>query len=142
MEKYITHSVNETEELAAEFAKTIKGGDVFAFRGGLCMGKTAFSSGLLKGLKNPAFVSSPPFAIVNDYGGNPNVYHFDMYRIETLDDLESVGFFDYMSENSVLIIEWSENIDEYLPTNTIFIEIERRGDNDRQLSIYSATPQA
>ena len=97
--------------------------------GGMGMGKTAITHGILKGLGNTSEVYSPTFALVNDYGGNPQVYHFDMFRITSWDDLYSTGFFDYLDGNSILIIEWSENIENALPEEAIRITFER-GDND------------
>ena len=131
-----SNSVKETESFAADFAKNLHGGEVIAYRGGLGMGKTAFTRGLAHGLGNTSFVSSPTFAIVNDYGGAPHLYHFDMYRIETQDDLESVGFFDYMNDDSIICAEWSENIEYALPDNTIYIEFIRISDNERTIKIY------
>lgn len=87
------------------------------------MGKTAFTRGLADGLGIPSGVSSPTFALVNEYHGRLTVYHFDMFRVEGWDDLYSTGFFDYLDTGAVLVIEWSENIDGALPPETIKIEI-------------------
>ena len=96
--------------MAADFAKTVKKGTVIGFIGGLGMGKTAFTSGFVKGLGINADVSSPTFAICNEYIGNDcRVYHFDMYRIESWDDLYSTGFFDYIDSGAYILAEWSEN---------------------------------
>ena len=97
------------------------------------MGKTAITHGILKGLDNSSEVSSPTFALVNDYGGNPQVYHFDMFRITSWDDLYSTGYFDYLDDKSVLIIEWSENIENALPENTIRISFERGDDENTRI---------
>ena len=125
MQKFISSSPAETEQIAAEFAKTLRGGEVLAFRGGLGMGKTCFTRGLASGLGiDPAEVSSPTFALVNEYrGGRLPLWHFDMYRICTMDDLYSTGFFDYLSPHAVLAVEWSENIEEALPQETTFISL-------------------
>lgn len=137
MQTFISNNENDTMQFAAEFAKGISGGTVIAFVGGLGMGKTAFVRGALKGFNNSSRVSSPTFALVNDYGGKPNIYHFDMYRVADADDLYSTGYFDYLTEDAVLFIEWSENITECLPANTLFVKIEK-GENDTQriISIY------
>lgn len=136
MREYFTNSERETEELAARLAGEFKKGGVLAFKGGMGMGKTAFIRGLVKGLGNTAFVSSPTFAIVNDYGGEPHAFHFDMYRVSSWEDLYSTGFFDYLAEGNLLLIEWSENIEEALPEDTIFIEIEKgEGDTQRIIRI-------
>lgn len=136
MVKYDSFCEKDTLRIAAEFASSLRGGDVVAFRGGMGMGKTVFTSGCVKALGNNSDVSSPTFAIVNDYGGKINIYHFDMYRVESWDSLYSTGFFDYMNDNSILFIEWSENIDNVLPENTIIVNFERgENENYRRISV-------
>ena len=126
--------------MAADFAKTVKKGTVIGFIGGLGMGKTAFTSGFVKGLGINADVSSPTFAICNEYIGNDcRVYHFDMYRIESWDDLYSTGFFDYIDSGAYILAEWSENVFGALPDNSVIIEIEKLGDNDRRFKIMNKT---
>ena len=124
------NSFEETIEYAKKLGRSLKGGEVIAYFGGLGMGKTTFTSGLCEGYGINAEVSSPTFALVNEYGaGNKKIYHFDMYRISGFEDLCSTGFFDYLDTNAVLAIEWSENIENALPENYIRLEIER-GDSD------------
>lgn len=126
--------------MAADFAKTVKKGTVIGFIGGLGMGKTAFTSGFVKGLGINADVSSPTFAICNEYIGNDcRVYHFDMYRIESWDDLYSTGFFDYIDSGAYILAEWSENVFGALPDDSVIIEIEKLGDNDRKFKIMNKT---
>lgn len=121
---------------AGEICRLIPSGTVVAFSGGMGMGKTAFVRGALKAYGNDSFVCSPTFALVHDYGGTPHLYHFDMYRISGLDDLYSTGFFDYLNDDSILFIEWSENIREFLPENTVFVDIERgENENDRIITV-------
>ncbi|MBQ3136822.1 MAG: tRNA (adenosine(37)-N6)-threonylcarbamoyltransferase complex ATPase subunit type 1 TsaE [Clostridia bacterium] len=129
----ITHSTQETECFASEIAKQLKGGTVVAFFGGLGMGKTAFTRGLAKGLGIDCHVSSPTFAIVNDYGGNPPLVHFDMYKVESWDDLYSSGFFDYLDMGAILAVEWSENIENALPDSTVRVTIEKYGDENSRI---------
>lgn len=131
MQKFITNSAEETTELGRKLGSALKGGTVVAFFGGLGMGKTAFTRGLAQALCVKEEVSSPTFAIVNDYGGNPPLYHFDMYRVETWDDLYSSGFFDFYEAGGILAVEWSENIENALPDNTIRVEIQR-GEHENQ----------
>ena len=128
--KYISHSVEETEQIAMNLASKLKGNEVIAFFGGLGMGKTAFTRGVCKGLGFNDGVQSPTFSLVNQYDAKYTVYHFDMYRINTYDDLYSTGFFDYI-DTGVLIIEWSENIENALPDDYIRIEISH-GDNENE----------
>lgn len=126
--------------MAADFAKTVKKGTVIGFIGGLGMGKTAFTSGFVKGLGINADVSSPTFAICNEYIGNDcRVFHFDMYRIESWDDLYSTGFFDYIDSGAYILAEWSENVFGALPDDSVIIEIEKLGDNDRKFKIMKKT---
>lgn len=128
--KVLCHSVEETQQLAKRVAKNITGPVVIAYFGGLGMGKTAFTAGLAKGLGIEDDVYSPTFALVNEYHSDTkDLYHFDMYRIETWDDLYTTGFFDYYENGGILAVEWSENIENALPENTIRVNIER-GEND------------
>ncbi|WP_316610467.1 tRNA (adenosine(37)-N6)-threonylcarbamoyltransferase complex ATPase subunit type 1 TsaE [uncultured Ruminococcus sp.] len=130
MNRFITNSAEETEQLGERIASKLKGMEVIALFGGLGMGKTAFTRGLARGLGADDVVSSPTFALVNEYSGRVPVYHFDMYRVTSWDDLYSTGFFDYL-DTGVLIIEWSENIEGALPENALRITISR-GENDNQ----------
>ena len=123
-QSFVTNSPQETQALAIRLAKRLLGGEVLAFTGGMGMGKTAFTRGLAIGLGCGDVAQSPPFALVNEYSGRLMVEHFDMYRIETWDDLYSTGFFDYLGTERVLVIEWSENISGALPEGTVYVHIE------------------
>ncbi len=137
--EFLSLSPIDTENFAYNFAKTLQGGSVVAFRGGMGMGKTHFTRGLAKGLGFTGDVSSPTFAIVNEYrGGVLPLFHFDMTRIECWEDLYSCGFFDYMEENGILAVEWSENIEGALPENTIYVTIEATGENSRKITVEGA----
>ena len=125
MAVYISNSVADTEKLAARLAEKLRGGEVIAFTGSMGMGKTAFTRGLVLALGGGDVVSSPTFALVNEYETRLTVQHFDMYRVSGWDDLYSTGFFDYLDTDNVLVIEWSENIDGALPDNTIRIDIQK-----------------
>ena len=135
MIKYKTESPEETIELASKIGAVLRRGDVIAYRGGLGAGKTTFTRVLAIGAGLQDEVTSPTFALINEYHGDLDIYHFDMYRIEGTDDLETTGFFDYPMDESVFVIEWSENISEILPENTIYIEIKRTGDESREIII-------
>lgn len=136
MREFISESYEQTLQFASDFAKSVPRGSVIGFIGGLGMGKTAFTSGFVKGLGIDAEVSSPTFAICNEYiGENARVYHFDMYRVENWDDLYSTGYFDYLNDKSYILAEWSENIFGALPDDAIIIEIEKLGENSRKFYI-------
>ena len=136
MSVFVSHGTAQTEAFAASFAARVKSGDVIALYGGLGVGKTAFVRGLAQGLGTTSEVSSPTFALVHEYDGRLPVAHFDMYRIRTMDDLYSTGFFDYLDSGFVLVIEWSENVEDYLPDGIIRIRITRgEAENERTLTI-------
>ncbi len=132
-----TYSPEETEKAGESLGSTLKAGDVVALYGGLGMGKTCFVRGLAKGLGIEAEVSSPTFALVNEYEGKVmTLYHFDMYRVGSFDDLYSTGFFDYLDSGAVMAIEWSENVEEALPDEVIIVKISRgQSENERVIEI-------
>ncbi len=136
MEKFISNSPLDTEKIGEMLGRKINNGTVIAFRGGLGMGKTCFTRGLAKGLDCYETVTSPTFALINEYlSGRIPIYHFDMYRISGWEDLYSTGFFEYIDEGGVLACEWSENIENALPEDTIYVEFERTGENTREITI-------
>ena len=131
-----TASPEETIAFAEQIGRLLRGGDVIAYRGGLGAGKTTFTRGIALGMGLPDEVSSPTFALVNEYRGNGlTLYHFDMYRILNAEALETTGFYDYISEDAVIVCEWSENIADCLPENVIAITIETAGENVRKITV-------
>ena len=129
--RIVTNSSVETEQLGERIASHLSGGEVLALFGPMGMGKTAFTRGVARGLGVRGEVSSPTFALVHQYGnGEHALYHFDMYRVESYEDLYSTGFFDYLDYGGILAIEWSENIESVLPPNTITVEISRPQEGD------------
>ncbi len=132
----VTHSRLETENLAAEFSRTVEAGTVIAFKGDLGAGKTCFTSGFAKGMGYKGEVNSPTFAIVNVYlGGRLDIYHFDMYRVSGWEDLYTTGYFEYLEMGGVLLVEWSENIESALPEETVTVTIETLSENERRITI-------
>ena len=123
MSQFLSHSAEETEDVGFRLAQQLKGGEVIAMYGGMGMGKTAFTRGLARGLGIEHGISSPTFALVHEHTGRLTVYHFDMFRVESWDDLYSTGFYDYLETDAVLVIEWSEHIEEALPKDCIKIQI-------------------
>ena len=132
-----THSASKTISLGKKIGRLLKGGDIIAFKGGMGMGKTTITHGIAMGMGLRDDVSSPTFALVNEYSGDGalTLYHFDMYRISGADELESIGFYDYLSDDCAAVIEWSENIADELPPDAIIIQIEKTGENDRKITI-------
>lgn len=134
MVKIKTFLTYETEKVGEKLAEKLKGNEIIALYGGMGAGKTAFVRGLSRGLGVEDGVSSPTFAIVHEYIGKYNVYHFDMYRVDNWDDLYSTGFFDYINDG-VLVIEWSENIESAIPDSSIKITITADNENERTILI-------
>ena len=133
---YLTHSPAETIALGKKIGEQIRGGDCLAYIGGLGAGKTTMTRGIAIGMGLEDDVTSPTFALVNEYrGGRGDLCHFDMYRITSGADLETAGFFDYMDEGTALAVEWSENISDALPPGTVRISIERIDDSTRKITI-------
>ena len=138
MTQFETNSEKQTKEKAAEIAKALKKGTVIGFLGDLGAGKTAFTSGFVKGLGIDCDVSSPTFAICNDYIGEENrVLHYDMYRIESWDDLYSTGFFDSLESEAYILVEWSENIFGALPEDALIIKIEKLSETKRRFTLMT-----
>lgn len=131
-----TRSPEETIGLGKKIGGLLKGGDCIAYKGGLGAGKTTITRGISIGMGLGDEVTSPTFALVNEYRGRGlSLVHFDMYRITSAMDLETTGFFDYMDEDTVLAVEWSENISDELPEGAIIIEIQRIDDSVRKIII-------
>ena len=134
--EYVTHSAAETEALGCRLAQKLRPGDVVAYQGGLGMGKTAFTRGLAAGLGCRGRVTSPTFTIVNEYPGPVPLFHFDMYRLDSSDALFDIGWEDYLDRGGVCAVEWSENVADALPRETVLVCIEHGPEeNDRRITI-------
>ena len=132
----VTHSESETGELGARLAACCTAGTVVAFFGGLGMGKTAFVRGMASVLSPDAHVSSPTFALVNNYGGKPPL---DMYRVTGWEDLDTTGYYDYQDQGAILAVEWSENIETALPPDAVRVTFCRLSETEREITIEGAT---
>ena len=139
MSRIVTHSPSAPEAVGSRLAAQCGAGTVVAFFGGLGMGKTAFVRGMAQVLAPQAEVSSPTFALVNDYGGNPPLVHFDMYRVTGWEDLDTTGFFEYQDAGAVLAVEWSENIEAALTADAIRVTFERLSETERAITIEGAS---
>lgn len=130
---YYSNSVEDTKNIAREFAKILKQSDIVAFTGDLGAGKTAFCSSVINALGIKDRVCSPTYNIVNEY---PGICHFDMYRINNIDEAYDIGFDDYLKSSNILLIEWSENIKDCLPNEYISVDIKMgEYDNARIIKI-------
>jgi tRNA threonylcarbamoyladenosine biosynthesis protein TsaE len=133
--KYNSNSYEETQKIAADFAKTLKAGDVICMYGDLGAGKTAFVQGLAKGLGIDEPITSPTFTIVNEYSGTLPLYHFDVYRIDDSDEMYEIGYEEYVYGDGVSVIEWPQLIDDILPERRYDIEISKDYDKDENYRI-------
>ena len=133
--QYTTTSPAETEAIGAALGKILPAGTVIAYRGDLGAGKTAFTRGLAKGLGCTDLVTSPTYTIVNEYlGGRLPLFHFDMYRLRSSDDLFDIGWDDYLDRNGICAVEWSENVDDAME-GAVSITIEKLGEDTRRITI-------
>ena len=112
--EFYSHSERETEDLGARLGAALRPGTVIAYTGDLGAGKTAFTRGLARGLGVTDRVTSPTYTIVNEYEGNIPLFHFDMYRLSSSEDLFDIGWEDYLSRGGVLAVEWSERVEDAL----------------------------
>ena len=135
MAQYRSKSESETEAIGAEFARTLPGGTVVAMYGDLGAGKTAFVRGMARGMGLDCRVSSPTFTIVNEYLGERELIHFDMYRLSSADELFDIGWEDYLARGAVCAVEWSENVDGAFFGDEIIVRIEKTGENERTITI-------
>lgn len=134
--EFVSHSPDETEEFARRLAEKLKPGDVILYKGDMGAGKTKFTKGIAKALGISETVTSPTFALLNEYYGNIPLFHFDLYRIKTVDDLYAIGFFDYLDRGGIIAAEWSENIPELENEllNVVKINIEKLSENERRIT--------
>ena len=133
--EFITNSPAQTEEIGIKLAEQLNPGTVIAYRGDLGAGKTAFTRGLARGLGIQDPVTSPTYTIVNEYlSGRLPLFHFDMYRLHSADDLFDIGWDDYLERGGVCAVEWSENVEDALE-NPITVTIEKLGEESRKITI-------
>ena len=133
--EFMTTSPAQTEQVAEKLGKVLKPGTVLAYEGDLGAGKTAFTRGLARGLGATDMVTSPTYTIVNEYlSGKMPLFHFDMYRLSSSDDLWDIGWEDYLERGGVCAVEWSENVKDALE-NPIIVRIEKLGDEERKITI-------
>ena len=131
--RFVSHSVSDTEAFGEGLAKRLRPGCVVAYTGSLGMGKTALTRGLARGLGCKARVTSPTFTIVNEYDGDIPLFHFDMYRLGSSEELYDIGWDDYLSRGGVCAGEWSERVADALPEDALFVNIARGETNESRV---------
>ena len=136
--EWMTETAAETEAVGKEIAALLTGGTVLAMYGDLGAGKTAFVRGMARGMGLDARVSSPTFTIVNEYLGERELIHFDMYRLNDADELFDIGWEDYLNRGAVCAVEWSENVQDAFFGDEITVRIEKLGDARREITIEGA----
>ncbi|MBQ2893157.1 MAG: tRNA (adenosine(37)-N6)-threonylcarbamoyltransferase complex ATPase subunit type 1 TsaE [Oscillospiraceae bacterium] len=133
--EFITNSPQQTEEIGAALGKILTAGAVIAYEGDLGAGKTAFTRGLARGLGCTDPVTSPTYTIVNEYlSGRLPLFHFDMYRLHSSDDLWDIGWEDYLDRGGICAVEWSENVADAME-DPITVRVEKTGDESRRITI-------
>ena len=139
--EYTTAGEEQTEALGFRLGQLIQPGAVIAYTGDLGAGKTAFTRGLARGLGIPDRVTSPTFTIVNEYeGGRLPLFHFDMYRLGSSDELFDIGWEDYLARGGVCAVEWSENVADALERDTVRVDIRRGGEESRRVISVEPVP--
>ncbi len=139
--EYISHSPQETRQYAKEIAKTLQRGDVLALVGQLGSGKTEFTRGFCEFFHCTSDVSSPSFAIINTYigklgqeNGQISLYHFDLYRIKSMDELYGIGIDEYLYDDGICLLEWADRFEEILPQNTKFVRFEILSETEHRIT--------
>ena len=140
MAVFHSKSESDTEAIGEQFARDLPGGTVVAMYGDLGAGKTAFVRGMARGMGINCHVSSPTFTIVNEYLGERELIHFDMYRLSSADELFDIGWEDYLARGAVCAVEWSENVQDAFFGDEIVVRIEKCGENERIITIGEAVP--
>jgi len=133
--EFITTSPEQTEKVGQALGKVLQPGTIVAYEGDLGAGKTAFTRGLARGLGAEETVTSPTYTIVNEYlSGRLPLFHFDMYRLGSSDELWDIGWEDYLERDGVCAVEWSENVADAME-NAIRVIIEKTGEDSRKITI-------
>lgn len=131
----ITKTVEETEDAGYNLAKGLNAGAVVTLYGDLGAGKTAFVRGMARGLNSNSRVTSPTFTIVNEYSGDLPLFHFDMYRLSSSNELFDIGWEDYLGRGGVCVVEWSENVSDAFDGSEIKVRIDKLSDTERKITL-------
>jgi tRNA threonylcarbamoyladenosine biosynthesis protein TsaE len=133
---YISHSEQQTRQFASDFAKTLKGGEKICLVGPLGAGKTTFVRGFVEAFNFASEdVQSPTFTLVREYGDSPTIYHIDLYRLNKEEDIFEAGIYEILTGNDLVILEWADNLKQYYPRPSIRVEMEHRGENQREIRV-------
>lgn len=134
-----TANEKETEAFGEKLGKDARGGQVFCLSGDLGVGKTVFTRGFARGLGvTDKYITSPTFTIINEYEGRVPFYHFDVYRINSLEEMDDTGYEEYFFGGGVSLVEWAELVEEIIPEEAVWITIEKdlsKGDDYRKITL-------
>ena len=135
----ISNSMHETKELGARLAKLLRPGDNIALTGNLGSGKTTLTKGIARGLKieKPEYVNSPSFVLMKEYKGRANLYHFDLYRLDSLEDIEYIGMQEYLDGDGIVVIEWADRMKMLLPSEYLEISINITAEEKREFTFIA-----
>ena len=139
MKKIIIDKKENIREAAIQFISMIDDNTIFAFKGNMGAGKTTFIKSVCEELGVKDVINSPTFSIINEYRSETTgelIYHFDFYRVNKINEAYDIGTEDYFDSGALCFIEWPEKIQELLPENTVFIDIEEQPDSSRLLTIH------
>ena len=134
-------NLESTGSFGKKLGKILKKGDIVCLNGDLGAGKTTLTKSIGLGLGVEEYITSPTFTLINEYRGNLPVYHFDVYRLENVEEIDDLGFDEYFYGQGVSIIEWAERIDDFLPKEKIVLDIERGSDENKRIITISGRGQ-
>ena len=134
MIKFVTNNTEETIELGKKIGNCLRKGDVIAMQGTLAAGKTTITKGIAQSLDISETITSPTFCLISEYEGKMPLYHFDVYRIGSSDEMYDIGYDEYINGDGVCIIEWANLIDDILPDEYLYIELKYK-DMSREMTL-------
>ncbi len=134
MEIFISNSEAETVKLGKEFAKRLEAGSLVALYGDLGAGKTQFVKGVCEAFEVKEIVNSPTFTIVNEYHGTMPVFHIDLYRMKSVDEILGIGFDEYLESGGICLVEWAEKLDGILPTKRYDVKMSVVNETTREIT--------
>jgi tRNA threonylcarbamoyladenosine biosynthesis protein TsaE len=136
MLKFNTKSVEETSKIGEQLGKLLNKGNIVCLSGDLGAGKTAFSKGIAKGLGVEDYVTSPTYTIINEYEGRLPLYHFDVYRLNNVEEMYELGYEEYFFGDGVVVLEWADVVRDIIPGERLWITIlNTKGDNSREIIV-------
>lgn len=135
--EYVSHNLNETDKLAKELAERLSEGDIILFFGGLGAGKTTFTKSLGEALGVNDTVHSPTFTLIHEHTGRKKLNHIDLYRLDSQEEINNIGFDEYLYSDGITVVEWTEKLGDFLPKGAIKIRIEVLGENERKFILSS-----